>query len=125
MSSRKIGVIIHRDRRPGVISPEDIERLKSLGEVAITDKAGPLTDEEAIEILQDCRIALGSWGTPKPNEAILAGCPDLELWVHAAGTVKGHFGPHIGRRAVDDIAAFLGGRQPTCVVTEDMPERLA
>jgi len=98
MSRAKIGVIIHKDRRAGVISPEDIERLKSLGEVVITDKDEPLTDEEAIGILRDCRIALGSWGTPKPSEAIMAGCPDLELWVHAAGTVKGHFGPHLAGR---------------------------
>ena len=98
MSRRKIGVIIHRLRRPNVIRPEDIERLKTLGDVVITDKDGPLTDEEAIEILRDCEIALGSWGTPKPNEAIMAGCPKLTLWVHAAGTVKGHFGAHLAGR---------------------------
>lgn len=98
MSSLKIGVIIHRNRRAGVISPEDIERLKSLGEVVLTDKDEPLTDGEAIEVLRDCQIALGSWGTPKPNEAVMAGCPDLKLWVHAAGTVKGHFGPHLAGR---------------------------
>jgi phosphoglycerate dehydrogenase-like enzyme len=98
MGRPRIGVIIHRSRRPGVIRPEDIERLKTLGEVVLTDKAGPLTDEEAVEILKDCDVALGSWGTPKPNEAILAGCPKLKLWVHAAGTVKGHFGPHMKGR---------------------------
>ena len=98
MSRPKIGVIIHCDRRPGVISRRDIERLRTLGDVVLTEKAEPLTDAEAIEILRDCQVALGSWDTPKPNEAILAGCPKLKLWVHAAGTVKGHFGPHMKGR---------------------------
>lgn len=98
MGKARIGVIIHRSRRPGVISPEDIERLKTLGDVVLTDKDDALTDDEAIEVLKDCEIALGSWGTPKPNEAIMAGCPALKLWVHAAGTVKGHFGPHMEGR---------------------------
>jgi len=98
MSRAKIGVIIHKDRRAGVISPRDLERLGWLGDVVLTDKAEPLTDAEAVEILADCDVALGSWDTPKPNETILAGCPSLKLWVHAAGTVKGHFGPHLDGR---------------------------
>jgi len=95
MSEAKIGVIIHRNRRPGVLADEDAGRLETLGQVVFTDKDEPLTDEEAVELLADCDVALGSWGTPKPNEAIMAGCPKLKLWVHAAGTVKGHFGPHL------------------------------
>jgi len=98
MGAAKIGVIIHRNRWPGVLSEADFQRLKALGEVVATDKAEPLTDEEAIEVLRDCQIALGSWDTPKPNEAILSACPHLKLWVHAAGTVKGHFGPHMKGR---------------------------
>jgi phosphoglycerate dehydrogenase-like enzyme len=98
MGEAKIGVIIHRNRWPGVLAEADAERLRALGEVVFTDKDEPLTDEEAIAILADCDIALGSWGTPKPNEAIMAGCPKLKLWAHAAGTVKGHFGPHLAGR---------------------------
>lgn len=98
MSRPRIGVIVHGKGRPIVIRPEDIERLGALGEVIVTDKDEPLTDEEAVEILKDCDVALGSWGTPKPNETIMAGCPKLKLWVHAAGTVKGHFGPHLDGR---------------------------
>ena len=98
MRRAKIGVVIHRNRWPGVLSDADFERLGTLGEVVATDKAEPLTDAEAVEILKDCDVALGSWNTPKPNEAILAGCPKLKLWVHAAGTVKGHFGPHMKGR---------------------------
>ena len=100
MAEAKIGVIIHVHGRPNVIRPEDIERLRSLGDVVVTDKAEPLTDAEAIEILRDCDVALGSWGTPKPNEAILSACPKLKLWEHAAGTVKGHFGPHMKGRSM-------------------------
>ena len=95
MGEAKIGVIIHKNRRPGVLAAEDLQRLKTLGDVVVTDKDEPLTDAEAVEVLKDCDVALGSWGTPKPNEAIMAGCPKLKLWVHAAGTVKGHFGPHM------------------------------
>ncbi len=98
MTRAKIGVIIHRNRWPGVIREEDIARLETLGEVVLTDKAEPLSDAEAIDVLADCDVALGSWGTPKPNGAILAACPKLKLWMHAAGTVKGHFGPHMKGR---------------------------
>lgn len=100
MDKAKIGVIIHKNRWPGVLAEEDFRRLKKLGRVVATKKAEPLTDVEAIAILKDCDVAIGSWGTPKPNEAIMAGCPRLKLWVHAAGTVKGHFGPHMKGRTM-------------------------
>ena len=86
MDKAKIGVIIHKNRWPGVLAEEDFRRLKKLGRVVATKKAEALTDDEAIAILKDCDVAIGSWGTPKPNEAIMAGCPKLKLWVHAAGT---------------------------------------
>lgn len=100
MAKAKIGVLVHTDRIPGVFAPEDVERLKALGDVRWTTSAKPICDDEAIEILKDCQIAIGSWGTPKPNDKILAACPSLRLWVHAAGTVKGHFGPHMKGRGL-------------------------
>ncbi len=98
MSRARIGVVIHRNRWAGVLAEADARRLETLGDVVFTDKAEPLTDDEAIELLADCDVALGSWNTPKPNRAILDACPKLRLWVHAAGSVKGHFGPHMEGR---------------------------
>jgi phosphoglycerate dehydrogenase-like enzyme len=100
MDKAKIGVIIHKSRWPGVLAEEDFRRLKKLGRVIATRQADPLTDDQAIAILKDCDVAIGSWGTPKPSEAIMAACPKLKLWVHAAGTVKGHFGPHMKGRSM-------------------------
>jgi phosphoglycerate dehydrogenase-like enzyme len=98
MSSRKIGVVIHTELRDRIFLPEDLERLDSLGEVRWTDSSKPISTGEAIELLAGCEVGVGSWGTPKPDAELTPACPELKLWVHAAGTVKGHFGEHLAGR---------------------------
>lgn len=116
----RIGVVIHTVLAEVLFSPEDRARLERLGEVRWTGARGPIDDAAAIEILQGCRIGIGSWGTPCPQSAALvAACPDLRLWEHAAGTVRHMFGPHLaGRRLriascktaiADNVADFTLG----------------
>ena len=94
----RIGVVIHQPLLDRLFSPEDKARLNSMTDVAWADKDEPLTLEEAKAILTRCRIGVGSWNTPWPDGAVLAACPSLELWVHAAGTVKHMFGAHLKGR---------------------------
>ena len=93
--SKKIGVVIHTDLRDKIISPDDQARLNTLGDVTWTTSTSPISIDAACELLADCDIALGSWQTPHPNQAIVDRCPNLRLWEHVAGSVKHMFGPHL------------------------------
>ena len=95
----RIGVVIHTRLRDQLFSPEDKARLEKLGLVRWTDSPDPLSDQAAADILADCTVGAGSWGTPCPKSAeLMAACPDLRLWEHVAGTVRHMFGPHLAGR---------------------------
>jgi phosphoglycerate dehydrogenase-like enzyme len=98
MTGPRIGVVVHTKRRDDIFLQRDIDRLNELGEATWTDEAEPLDAEQAIELLQGCEIGVGTWGSPHPDAELLAACGDLKLWVHAAGSVKGMFGPHLEGR---------------------------
>lgn len=74
-----------------MFSAESWKRLHELAPTTATESEEPLTEDQAIEILRDCTVAVGSWRTPKPTPELLQACPDLKLWVHSAGSVKGLF----------------------------------
>lgn len=94
----KIGVVIHTSLRKTLFAEADCARLERLGTVRWTDSEKPLDTSAAIELLKDCNVGIGSWGTPRPDEKLTPACPRLKLWVHAAGTVKHFFGPHLDGR---------------------------
>ncbi|MFP3937985.1 MAG: phosphoglycerate dehydrogenase, partial [Phycisphaerae bacterium] len=88
MAECKIGVVIHTKLRDQLFTKEDMERLERLGEVVWTGSPEPLPADQAVTILSDCDVGIGSWGTPGPTNDVLSECPKLRLWVHAAGSVK-------------------------------------
>lgn len=94
----KIGGVIPTPLRGEIFFEKDLARLEGLGEVRWTESADNISTTEAVEILQDCTIGIGSWGTPWPDGELLAGCPELRLWIHAAGSVRRFFGPHLAGR---------------------------
>lgn len=94
----RIGVVIPTKLREQLFATEDIARLDALGEVIWTDSPTHLTTAQAIALLQGCEVGVGSWSTPSPNAELVAACPDLRLWEHAAGTVKSMFGDHLKGR---------------------------
>lgn len=104
MAESKIGVVIHTDLRRELFSDEDCARLNSLGKVVWTESSGPISNEEAVEMLRDADIGVGSWGTPFPNQMVMDGCPRLRFWEHVAGTVKGMFGPHLDGREMTIVS---------------------
>lgn len=93
-----IGVVVHRALRKTIFAEADCARLDTLGTVRWTDSDKPLDTAAAIALLKECEIGIGSWGTPRPDEQLTPACPKLKLWVHAAGTVKQMFGPHLDGR---------------------------
>lgn len=95
----RIGIVIHKELRRVLFSEQDWARLQSLADLAVTESETAIDAAAAAALLQGCEIGVGSWGTPGPTEAVVSRCPDLRLWIHAAGTVKPFFGPHLsGRR---------------------------
>ena len=99
-SRPKIGVIVHQPLRDQLFTRGDQERLNALGRVTWTESRRPISVEDAIEILRDCEVGVGSWGSPHPGQALMAGCPVLKLWEHVAGSVKHMFGSHLEGRAL-------------------------
>jgi len=95
----RIAVLVHQPLQGQLFSASDRQRLESLGEVRWAE-GGKLTPEKALELLRGCAVAIGSWGTVGPTAEIVPHTPDLRLWVHAAGTVKHFFGPHLKGRDV-------------------------
>jgi phosphoglycerate dehydrogenase-like enzyme len=96
-----IGVLIPENNRQGLFSKRDWQRLESLGRLKVNELGRPMNGEEACALLQDCEVALGSWGTPHPGTlGLLEACPRLRLWEHVAGSVKGMFGPHLQGRSL-------------------------
>ena len=98
MPRPKVGVVIPAPLRATLFSPADIARLEKIAEVVYNDTDQHLDTAQAAAHLADCRVGIGSWGTPYPDAELLPACPALKLWVHAAGTVKRMFGPHLEGR---------------------------
>jgi phosphoglycerate dehydrogenase-like enzyme len=97
-SSPRIGVIVHRSLARLLFCDQDRRRLETAGTVLWTDSENPISSANAISILHDADVAIGSWKTPTPDEQIISACPNLRLWEHAAGSVKALFGPHLRGR---------------------------
>ena len=95
-----VGVIIPAGLRRDLFRPADEERLNGLADVTWTGSGENLTVTEAVALLSECHVGIGSWGTPHPDAELMGGCPKLELWVHGAGTVKHMFGPHLAGRGL-------------------------
>jgi phosphoglycerate dehydrogenase-like enzyme len=86
----KVGVLIPAPACKALFSEESRARLESFVQVVWNDTDRQLNEEEASDFLQQCEVAVGSWRTAIPTNALLDRCGSLKLWEHAAGTVK-HF----------------------------------
>ncbi|MEV5025771.1 hydroxyacid dehydrogenase [Paenibacillus sp. LPE1-1-1.1] len=83
-----------------IFKPSQLEKLKQIGNLRINPRAGSPSVEEAAELVKDADIVITSWGCPSLDATILAGCPDLKLIAHAAGTVKPILSPDVLSRGI-------------------------
>lgn len=100
-----IALLVPPDRLPGLFDADSLAALDRLG--AVHRWSGDAAALPAA--LAGCRTAIGTWGVA-PDAALAAACPELRLWVHAAGSVKGiirALGPHAGRVQVASCAAAI------------------
>ncbi|MHC4251028.1 MAG: hydroxyacid dehydrogenase [Planctomycetota bacterium] len=98
MARSKIGVVIHTSLRRELFSDGDWARLGELGDVVATESEKSISADEAVTILRDCEVAVGSWGTPRPDAEVMPACPGLRMWEHVAGSVRRFFGDHLEGR---------------------------
>ena len=83
----KIAMILSNAMRQRLFSEKAMEKLRSFGEVVIneTDDTSP---EQVKKVISGADVAITSWGSGHIDGEILAAAPDLKLVVHAAGSVK-------------------------------------
>ena len=101
MSDPRIGVIIPQFRVEQLFVEADKRRLEALGRVTWSPENRDLSLEEAGQLLADCTIGVGSWGTVHPGKpGLLDAAPQLRLWEHAAGSVRFMFTEAIDGREI-------------------------
>ncbi len=94
----KIGVVIPTGAQALFFDEAQRQRLQLLGDVQWHTTEETLNIDAAVDLLRGCDIGVGSWKTVYPCAELLAGCPDLRLWEHVAGSVRKMFGPHLDGR---------------------------
>ena len=87
MKKPKVAVLLNKDMRENCISEEDFRRLESFSEV-IYDPQNIITEESAVQLMQNAEGCLTGWGTPAFSEAFLEAAPYLKIIAHSAGSVK-------------------------------------
>ncbi|MFW5689942.1 MAG: hypothetical protein ACOC1U_10245, partial [Spirochaetota bacterium] len=73
--------------------------------------------EEYRRSIAGARIILSTWGAHPLTEEILSLCPDLELVVYAAGSVKGFLTPEFIARGIPVCSAVHLNAQPVAEFT--------
>lgn len=100
MKKPEIVMLQGLDYTERIFKPSQLEKLKQIGNLRINPRVGSPSVEEAAELVKDADIVITSWGCPSLNATILAGCPDLKLIAHAAGTVKPILSPDVLSRGI-------------------------
>jgi len=89
MSKPKIGILVKMSLREKILSPEDLEKMKSFADVEINPEDRDFTEEEAADFLAGKDGAMSSWRVSNLTPGILEKAPGLKIWAYGAGTVKG------------------------------------
>lgn len=79
---------------------DQLQKLKTMGEVTINQESGTVTREMVKKLLEDADIAITSWGCPPLDRNVLRHAPHLKAVLHAAGSVKSIVSPDIWERGV-------------------------
>lgn len=72
-----------------------IAACEAVGEVVWNPYDRQLTEEELIDLAQDCEVVMTGWGTPKMNAETVKRMPNLKMIAHTAGSIAYQFAPEI------------------------------
>lgn len=98
--NRKIAFLMDKGNRTNIFNDEHMKRLARIGDVVYFNKLGALSADDAAELIAGADIAVTSWGSPAFGPSILDQAPNLQLIMHAAGTVKPIMTPEVQRRGI-------------------------
>lgn len=127
LCARSHAITVHTPLLPttrGLVSAAALAALPD-GALVVNTSRGECIDQAALE--RACLAGrLRAWldvtvPEPLPDDHALRRLPNVVLTSHIAGPAA----TNLGRRAVDDVAAFLAGGAPQCVITPAMLERVA
>ncbi|MEK0314727.1 hydroxyacid dehydrogenase [Cohnella sp. 56] len=106
----KIALLQGKEQREKVFKPHHLDRLRKLGDVVLNETAGDPSEALLAEVIRDADIAITSWGCGQLTARVLDAAPNLQLVLHAAGTVKPIVTPEIWARGirVSNATAALG-----------------
>ena len=86
----KIVSLLNKEATERIFSQESLNKLSQIGKLIVNDDINVNPDtQRAKELIKGANIVITSWGSPKLDGDILNAAPDLELVIHAAGSVKG------------------------------------
>lgn len=85
---KKIVSLLNDAAMKRIFTRESLDELAKIGEFTQIDYEGKLSDEKTKELVKDANIIITSWGSPRLTGDIISVAPDLELVVHAAGSIK-------------------------------------
>lgn len=118
MSAKKrTGINTTRDQWDYVLNPAAQAELAELTELDphVIPVAGD--EEEYLRSLRGAQIIVSTWRAHKIDERVLEACPDLELVVHAAGSVKGFVTAALQERGIPVCSAVHLNAQPVAEFT--------
>jgi phosphoglycerate dehydrogenase-like enzyme len=124
---RSHAVALHTPALPATRHLMGSEQFRAMPDdgIFINNSRGECMDEAALiaELEKGRLTAFLDVSHPEPaaDDSPLRRLPNVFYTSHIAGGVDWK----IGRQVVDDAEAFLAGRRPTMVVTQDMLERMA
>lgn len=83
-----ITVLVNGQKRETVFGEKYYERLRKQGNVKIYDRDDFEDMDYVHDFVKGSNVIITSWSSPKISKEILDLCPDLQLVLHAAGSIK-------------------------------------
>ena len=90
MSEKKVVILPNGELYQHLFPKHVLAKLEEFSEVAFNPYKGDITEEQAIELLQDADGVITSWGSPMLTKKTFKACPKLKIIGHAAGSALGY-----------------------------------
>ncbi len=125
----RVAILLTPQMRAQLI-PEDAEKRLAENAHVAAPVDGELNADNLSRLVEGATVAITGWGTPRINETLLSGRPDLKLVAHAAGSIRqlvpfdqisngrvrvAHSAVHIGEAVCEFVIAHVFNflRHPT------------
>ena len=101
LTLKKIVSLLNKEATERIFSQESLKQLSQMGELVVNEDINVNPDtQRAKELIKGANVVITSWGSPKLDGEILSAAPNLELVIHAAGSVKGIVSKELWERGI-------------------------